>query len=116
MMAWLIRAACPRPADSPEPLPRQVAMKRAAWLPKLAGVLSGFGAPAAAVTLGRTIVVHPSVQITSELVRHELAHVRQWQQERWLFPVRYAWNHMRYGYHDNPYEVAARAAETRSSA
>ncbi|MGQ0813204.1 MAG: eCIS core domain-containing protein [Gemmatimonadota bacterium] len=69
------------------------------------------GGPAAAITLGRTIIVHPSARITRSLVQHELAHVRQWEQNRWTFPLRYLANHLRYGYHDNPYEVAARAAE-----
>jgi hypothetical protein len=44
-------------------------------------------------------------------LRHELAHVRQWQQHPITFPVRYAMNHLRYGYDANPYEVEARAAE-----
>lgn len=112
MIQWLIRAACPKPVQSPEPLPSSVVVRYAGWLPAIAGVLSGMKGPAAAVTIGRTIIVHPNVHVTAPLVRHELAHVKQWEEDRWLFPLRYAINHLRYGYHDNPYEIDARAAET----
>lgn len=110
MLQRLIRATCPRRAASPEPLPENVVLREAAWLPRIAGILSGMGGPAAAVTLGRTIIVHPSVRATPELVRHELAHVRQWQANPVTFPIRYVLNHFRYGYRDNPYEVEARRA------
>lgn len=68
-------------------------------------------APAAAVTLGRTIVIHPAVPLTVRLIRHELAHVRQWQQRPFTFPLLYLWNHLRHGYTANPFEVEARRAE-----
>jgi len=113
MMQWLIRATCPRSAPSPERLPPEVAVRRAAWLPHIAGILSGMGGPAAAVTLGKTIVVHPSVKLSSRLIRHELEHVRQWQELGWTFPMRYVANHFRHGYTNNPFEVDARKAETK---
>jgi hypothetical protein len=69
------------------------------------------GSPAAAVTLGRTIVVHPSARLTGPLLRHELAHVRQWRRHPLTFPLQYVWNHVRYGYRDNPFEIEAREAE-----
>ncbi len=69
------------------------------------------GGPAAAVTLGRTIVLRPGVRLTDRLVQHELAHVRQWRQHPISFPLRYLVGHLRYGYHANPYEVEARASE-----
>lgn len=110
MMSLVLRGLSKK-ATSPEPLPKGVALRYASWLPGLAGVTSGFGHPAAAVTIGRTIVVHPSVLITPQLVRHELVHVAQWRRYPLTFPLRYVVNHFRYGYHDNPYEVEARAAE-----
>ena len=113
MMQWLIRATCPRSAPSPEPLPPEVAVRRAAWLPHLAGIVSGMGGPAAAVTLGRTIIVHPSVSVSSRLMKHELEHVRQWRDLGWRFPVKYVLNHFQHGYRNNPFEVEARSAETR---
>jgi hypothetical protein len=111
MIQWLIRTACPEPVASPEPVPPDVVVRRASWLPALAGLLAGMGGPAAAVTLGRTIVVHPSVKVSSRLVKHELAHVQQWQEHPLAFPVRYVLNHLRFGYTDNPFEVEARNAE-----
>ena len=111
MIQRVIRFAFPRRAASPEPLPEGVVLCEAAWLTTVAGFLSGMGGPAAAVTLGRTIIVHPKMRATQALVRHELAHVRQWQANPWTFPVRYALNHLRYGYRNNPYEVEARQSE-----
>jgi hypothetical protein len=111
VIAWLLRAASRELRATVEPVPEGVYVRAAKWLPAIAGRLSGMRGPAAAVTLGRTIIVHPNVRLTSRLVRHELAHVRQWQRHPISFPVRYAMNHLRYGYHANPYEVEARAAE-----
>ncbi len=103
-----------RPVESPEPLPHGVALVRNAWIPWLGGRLARLNGPAAAVTLGRTILVHPQARPTSRLIRHELAHVRQWRADPVLFPLRYVWQHLRRGYHDNPYEVEARLAEDPS--
>jgi hypothetical protein len=111
MIAWLLRAASSAIADVAEPVPEGVSVRAARWLPIIAGRLSGMRAPAAAVTLGKTIIVHPGVPLTGRLLRHELAHVRQWQQHPISFPARYVINHFRHGYEANPYEIEARAAE-----
>ena len=111
MMAWLLRAVSSRMTVAEGPVPEGVAVRAARWLPVIAGRLSGMQAPAAAVTLGRTIIVHPRVELTGRLLRHELAHVRQWQRYPVTFPARYILSHLRYGYEANPYEVEARAAE-----
>ncbi len=111
MIDALIRALAPTPADTAEPLPDGVAVRRASWLPVIGGALARMGAPAAAVTLGRTIVVHPEVPLTRRLLVHELTHVRQWQANPFAFPVRYVWYSIRHGYEANPYEVEARRAE-----
>ena len=97
----------------PERVPAGVAILRGSLIPRIGGWLSGMGGPAAAVTLGAAIVVHPSVPVTRELIRHELAHVRQWRRAPWLFPLRYVLEHMKHGYRNNPYEVEARAAEQK---
>lgn len=115
MIGWLLRSASTSVADLPEPLPEGVAVRAARWLPVIAGKLSGMRAPAAAVTLGRMIIVHPDVRVSGRLLRHELEHVRQWQRQPLTFPARYVINHFRYGYQANPYEVEARAAETTGS-
>jgi hypothetical protein len=111
MMSWLLRAASAPLAEPAEPVPDGVAVRTARWLPVIAGKMSGMRNPAAAVTLGNTIIVHPDIQLTSRLLRHELEHVRQWRRNPISFPARYVINHLRYGYHDNPYEVEARDAE-----
>lgn len=110
-MRWLLRAASAAIPDVEGPVPDGVSVRAARWLPVIAGKLSGMQAPAAAVTLGRTIIVHPRAKLTGRLLRHELAHVEQWQRYPITFPARYVLNHFRYGYEANPYEVEARAAE-----
>lgn len=98
---------------SPVPLPAGVRLLQGSWIPWIGGLFTGSGHPAAAVTVGSTIIVSRRVEASAALVRHELEHVRQWREEGWRFPIRYAVQYMRYGYRANPYEVAARAAEHR---
>jgi hypothetical protein len=69
--------------------------------------------PAAAVTLGRTIIVHPEVELSPRLLVHELTHVRQWEEDP-LFPVKYALQSLRHGYLQNRYEVEARDEAERA--
>jgi hypothetical protein len=95
------------------PLPPTVELRRSRLVPWIGGHLSGMGRPAAAVALGRTILVHPRAQADPRLLRHELAHVAQWTRWPVTFPIRYIGAHIRHGYRDNPYEVEARAAEAR---
>lgn len=96
---------------APVTLPNGVELRAGRWIPRLGGLFTRTRR-AAAVTLGDTIIVHPDVQLSARLLQHELMHVEQWRRQPWSFAWRYAWNHLRYGYRDNPYEVAARAAET----
>lgn len=111
MIAGLLRATAGRRLAVPTP--EDVVVVRGRWLPALSGRLAGMKRAAAAVTIGRTIVLHDDAALTTRLLRHELAHVEQWKAAPWTFPVRYAWQHLRCGYRDNPYEVAARAAEEK---
>lgn len=111
MIDPLVRAVSGDDVPSPEPLPPGVAVRAGRLIPALGGLFSGMLGPAAAVTLGRTIVVHPRVRLTPRLLRHELTHVRQWEAHPFTFPVRYVWNHLRYGYDANPFEAEARRAE-----
>jgi hypothetical protein len=115
MIAGLLGRVLPAERHLPEHLPDGVAVLRGTLIPRLGGWLSGMRAPAAAVTLGNAIVVHPDARLTAGLLRHELAHVRQWRAAPFSFPLRYVLNHVRHGYHDNPYEVEARAAEHDSA-
>jgi hypothetical protein len=110
-MAWLRRLMGKAVSDAR--LPADVVLVRGAWIPAIGGRLSGMGGPAAAVTLGSTIVVHPGVAVEDRLLRHELAHVRQWRRRPLAFPLLYALEHVRHGYRNNAYEVEAREAEGR---
>jgi hypothetical protein len=100
---------------SPVALPPRVALRRSRLIPAIGGRMSGMGKAAAAVTLGRTVLVHPGAAATARLVHHELAHVAQWERHPFTFPIRYIGAHIRHGYRDNPYEIEARAAEARST-
>jgi hypothetical protein len=95
----------------PLAVPDDVVVREGRWIPVIGGWLTRSRRPAAAVTLGRTIVVHPAARLSRRLLCHELEHVRQWKERPLTFPLHYAWLHVRHGYRDNPYEVAARAAE-----
>ncbi|MBR9990119.1 MAG: DUF4157 domain-containing protein [Gemmatimonadetes bacterium] len=94
--------------------PHDVVIRAGRIVPAIGGRLSGMRGTAAAVTIGRTIIVHPGVRLTDRLLRHELAHVRQWERAPLTFPLHYVWQTIRHGYRDNPYEVEARAAEFES--
>lgn len=114
-LGWVLdRVLGPRmepPADlSREEIPAGVVFRSGSLVPRIGGVLGRMKGPAGAVTLGRTIVVHPRVRLSRRLLVHELTHVRQWKADR-LFPVRYALESLRRGYWNNRYELEAREAE-----
>ncbi|HEX6926168.1 MAG TPA: DUF4157 domain-containing protein [Longimicrobiaceae bacterium] len=98
----------------PDSLPHGVRLRRGRLVPRIGGLLIRSRYPAAAVTLRRTIILDPAARLTPELLAHELAHVRQWRADP-LFPLRYTLATLRFGYHDNPYEVEAREAARRHS-
>lgn len=115
MIGWLVGTVLGARMAPPEGLaqgavPPDVTLRQGRLVPWIGGVLAGMRAPAAAVTLGRTIVVRPGVRLTPALLAHELTHVRQWRSDP-LFPVRYAAATLRHGYRENPYEVEAREVE-----
>ena len=52
---------------------------------------------------------------TDRLFRHELEHVYQVRQFGWFrFYLTYIWYSLRYGYRDNPFEIAASVVEGES--
>jgi hypothetical protein len=109
VMSALLGTRIPPPREiSLEMVPVDVTFRRGSLIPRIGGLLARMAGPAAAVTLRRTIVVMPGVRLSSELLAHELVHVRQWRDDP-LFPIRYCIATLRYGYHDNPYEVEARS-------
>ena len=104
----------PPAGDPPLPLPPGVTVRRGRLVPRIGGLLLRSRRPAAAVALRRTIIVDPGARLTPGLLAHELTHVRQWAADP-LFPLRYTLATLRHGYHNNPYEVEARAAADRHS-
>ena len=104
------RRTAPPPDIPPDAVPDGVRLREGRLIPAIGGVLGRMKGPAAAVTLGRTIIVHPEARLSRRLLVHELTHVRQWEEDR-LFPVRYALESLRRGYRDNRYELEAREAE-----
>lgn len=71
-----------------------------AWLPALLRT--------DAVTIGRTIYLRGRYG-SSYLHAHEFMHVLQWEDHGRLgFAIRYLWESLRHGYHNNRFEVEAR--------
>ena len=69
-----------------------------------------------AMVLGKTIHLHnitkQSFLNDERLMKHELCHVRQYQQHGYIgFLIKYLWEIWRKGYYNNKFEVEARAAE-----
>ena len=58
------------------------------------------------ITLWRTIFLADPDRASPVLLLHELAHVRQFAEER-TFPLRYCWESLRRGYARNRYETEA---------
>ena len=64
----------------------------------------------------RTIYVMPGFEHDERLLRHERCHLEQIEHDgRILFAFKYSWWTLRYGYYMNPYEVEARAAESKTT-
>ena len=78
-----------------------------AWYMKLCG-FAGWS------SFWRTIYVLPGFEHDQRLLRHERCHLDQIERDgRLLFSIKYSWWTIRYGYLNNPYEVEARAAESK---
>jgi hypothetical protein len=74
------------------------------------------GTPSVAIVFGKTIHLHNTSKSSflqnKRWVKHELCHIRQFQQHGYLpFIIKYLWESIRSGYYNNKYEVEARAAE-----
>ena len=111
LAAALLGAEIPA-AQLPVGLPAGVRVRANRLVPVLGGIGAGMQGPAAAVTLGGTILVHPATRLDAGLLVHELAHVEQWRADP-LFPLRYLAEWLRHGYRGNRYEVEAFERERR---
>ena len=98
-------------AELPHAVPAGVVIRRNRLIPAISGAfMGGRRRPAAAVTLGNTILFNAGQRITPDLIVHELVHVRQWNEDP-LFALKYCAQWLRHGYRKNPYEVEAYARQ-----
>ena len=86
-------------------------LRRGGLPPRVGGWALG-RATVAAITLRRWVFLAPHVPATPPLLLHELRHLQQFEASP-LFPIRYLWASLRYGYHDNPFEADARNFSAR---
>ncbi len=89
-------------------------IKKDSFIAKLAA--RKLKARSVAIVIGKTIHLYNAdrqeLLNNPRWLRHELAHVRQFQQHGFLlFIGKYLWESIWKGYHNNKYEVEARAAE-----
>lgn len=96
----------------------KVRIKERSWLAWLAAWK--LGTRTMAITLGRTIHLHNTLRAdflkNETWVCHELAHVRQFEHYGFLpFLLRYSWESLRRGYHNNRWEVEARQLESEAA-
>ena len=64
----------------------------------------------------RTVYVLPGHEHDKRLLSHERKHLEQIERDgRILFALKYSWWTIRHGYYMNPYEVEARAAESKTT-
>ncbi len=80
--------------------------RRGGLPPRIGGWALGTSS-VAGITLWKTVFLAPDIGFPAELLLHELAHVRQFEDVRG-FAIRYIWESIRTGYRGNRYEVAAR--------
>lgn len=69
-----------------------------------------------AMVIGKTIYLHNTKRedflLDARWVKHEMAHIEQYKRlgiVKFLFL--YTWYSMKYGYHNNPFEIEAREKE-----
>jgi hypothetical protein len=111
-LARVGRALIGQPLPLPERIAREypelngVRLRRGGLPPRIGGWMLG-RATVAAITLRRTIFFGSHTSVDAALLLHEFRHVEQFLERR-SFPVRYIWESLRRGYHQNRYEVDAR--------
>jgi hypothetical protein len=91
-----------------------VYIKENSWQAKIAA--AKLGSESVAMVFGKTIHLHNVSKqdfiAHKEWLCHELVHVMQYQQYGFMgFLIRYMWESIKKGYHNNKFEVEARANE-----
>jgi len=90
---------------------KDVKQRRGGIMPRIGGIFLG-QSTVEAITLWRTIYFGSHASLDADLLLHEFRHVQQFLERR-SFPVRYIWESLRRGYHQNRYEVDARSYAAR---
>jgi hypothetical protein len=93
-------------------------IKENSWQAKMAAWK--LGSRSVAIVFGKTIHLYHITKAdflkNERLVKHELCHVRQFQQHGyWGFLIKYLWESIQKGYYNNRFEMAARKAEADDS-
>ncbi len=94
-----------------------ISIKENSWIAKIAA--RKIRSDNVAIVIGKTIHLHNVSKARfledKRWVKHELCHVRQFQQHGFAsFIFKYLWESMHSGYYHNKYEVEARDAEIKS--
>jgi hypothetical protein len=89
-------------------------IKENSWLAKIAAWK--LRSNSVAIVMGKTIHLHNTKKEVflenSAWLKHELCHIKQFTEHGYiLFIVKYLWESIKKGYHNNKYEIEARAAE-----
>ena len=92
----------------------EYSIKENSWIAKIAA--KKLRSDKVAIVVGRTIHLYQTSKkqflLNERLLKHELCHIKQFQQNGYLlFIVKYLWESIKNGYHNNKYEVEAREAE-----
>ena len=92
----------------------QYKIRENSWLARIAA--RKLKASSVAMVLGNTVHLWGTSKenfLADECwVRHELCHIKQFREHGFIiFLIKYLWESMRHGYHNNKYEAEARAAE-----
>ena len=71
---------------------------------------------AVAIVIGKTIYLYHASRVdflnNSRWLKHELCHIRQFKEHGYVwFMLKYVWESILHGYHNNKYEVEARNSE-----
>ena len=89
-------------------------IKENSWIAKLAA--KKLRSQRVAIVIGKTIHLYNTPKedflLDEKWVKHELCHVKQFQQNGYLFFIaKYLWESIKHGYRNNKYEIEARKAE-----
>jgi hypothetical protein len=105
-LLWGEAEALPAALLARYPELRRARVRRGGLPPRIGGWFLGYSS-VAGIALGRTIWLGRKVPPSADLLLHELCHVHQFEAIP-AFPIRYAWESLRRGYHHNRFEVDAR--------